>query len=122
MKTNKKEYISKTFNNLTIIDLESDKNNHTIALCKCSCGGVCRKNLSMIKIGHVKSCGCLGLSTRFSKNSKHKLINDFSKNTIESVYWAGFIFGDGNIDKNNKLQICLGLKSLEHLKNFLCFY
>ncbi|NBW09724.1 MAG: hypothetical protein EBR82_17045 [Caulobacteraceae bacterium] len=121
MKAQKNDYHLKQFYNLTILDLQSDKNNHTVAICRCSCGNICQKKLSMIKIGHIKSCGCLGKATRFTKNSKHRLLNDFSKDSPISNYWAGFLFGDGNIDDSNKLQICLGLESLDHLKKFSYF-
>lgn len=121
MKIKKIDYQFKKFNNLLVLDLKSDKNNHTIAKCKCDCGKICNKKLSMIKIGHVKSCGCLAIKTRFKKNSKHKLLNDFSKLNKVSAYWAGFLFGDGNIDNKNKLQVCLGLESKEHLEKLSLF-
>lgn len=121
MKAKHSDYQFKKFNNLLILDLISDKNNHTIASCKCDCGKICYKKLSMVKIGHVKSCGCLAQKTRFTKNTKHQLLNDFSENNKISTYWAGFLFGDGNIDTNNKLQVCLGLDSKEHLQKLSIF-
>lgn len=121
MKANKKDYQFKKFNHLYILDLKTDKNNHTIAICKCECGKICNKKLSMVKIGHVKSCGCLAIKNRYTKNSKHKLLNDFSKEDTVSTYWAGFLFGDGNIDDNGKLQVCLGLESKEHLEKLSLF-
>jgi hypothetical protein len=121
MKANIPDYQFKKFNNLLILDLKSDKNNHTIAKCKCDCGKICNKKLSMVKIGHVKSCGCLAQKNRFTKNSKHKLLNNFSENNKISTYWAGFLFGDGSIDTNNKLQVCLGLDSKKHLQKLSIF-
>ena len=43
--------------------------------------------------------------------------NFFSTLTDNSVYWLGFIYGDGNIDKNN-LRIMLSEKDLNHLIAF----
>jgi hypothetical protein len=115
MKANKQDYCYKRFNHLTIIDLVPDNNNHTMAVCKCDCGNLCTKKLSMVKIGHVTSCGCVGASNLFTKNTNRYIVNDFSDENIKSAYWAGFLFGDGNIDNNNKLQVCLGLESKKHL-------
>lgn len=51
---------------------------------------------------------------------KFQIINDFSELTSESSYWAGFLFGDGSIDMNQKVQVCLsnldGGYNLTHLK------
>lgn len=121
MKTKIKDYKNKSYNLLTIITLVPDSKGETIAKCKCKCGNICYKKLSMIKINHVKSCGCLAKSTRFTKNSKKKLLNDFSKLDAASAYWLGFIFGDGNISDSNKLQLCLGSESKKHLIKFSKF-
>ncbi len=121
MKTKIEDFKNKTYNLLTILDLVPDSKGHAVAKCKCRCGKICYKKLSMIKINHVKSCGCLGVSTRFTKNSKTKLANNFSKLNNESAYWLGFIFGDGNISDTNKLQLCLGLDSKKHLIKFSKF-
>jgi hypothetical protein len=113
--TNKQKY-----NKLLILKLIK-KNNETWAECLCDCGQKCIKKLSMIKINHTKSCGCMALSTRFQKNSKISLKNDFSKFTPEGAYWLGFLFGDGNIDDHGKLQICLSIKSHRHLQKLSKF-
>jgi hypothetical protein len=44
----------------------------------------------------------------------------FSKYTVESCYWAGFILADGNIRKNrNSLQLKVALEDKNHLIKFL---
>lgn len=37
---------------------------------KCDCGKVCEKNLNLVKTQHIKSCGCLGVESRYL-NVKH---------------------------------------------------
>ena len=48
-----------------------------------------------------------------------KYVNDafFEPLSAISSYWLGFIYGDGNIDKNN-LRIMLSIKDLNHLEHF----
>lgn len=54
------------------------------------------------------------------EHRRRKIINDFSVETPESCYWAGFIFGDGCLNKN-KVQICLSIKDIDHLRSFSNF-
>lgn len=61
-------------------------------------------------------------SSKCSEDHKRRrIIHDFKEETKESCYWAGFIFGDGCLNKN-KLQICLsnldGGYNLQHLQKF----
>lgn len=53
--------------------------------------------------------------------SKRLIINDFSENNQETMYWAGFIFGDGTIDDKMKLQVHLSIKDVEHLRKLSMF-
>lgn len=58
----------------------------------------------------------------------HECYNDFNRESVifnfqdltrEAIYWIGFIFGDGSIDKTGRVQICLSVlddgSSLDHL-------
>ena len=96
------------------------------AICKCLlCGRVCEKSLSSIKCGHVKSCGCLSRENRFVLGHNNTPVNYFEDLNDEGVnYWGGFIFGDGSVDTQNKLQVCLTYNNdspefLTRLSNFI---
>lgn len=72
----------------------------------------CSKELNKIQICK-KNKFC---STDCCINSKKRnIINDFSIDTDEGYYWAGFLFGDGSVDNNCKIQVCLSIKDIEHL-------
>ena len=76
---------------------------------KCS---FCSKHLSKIQICKKnKFCSndCC-ISSR-----KRKILNNFSLDNEETYYWAGFLFGDGSVDNNYKIQICLSIKDMNHL-------
>lgn len=49
----------KVFGNLTVLSKVKSKNNKTRWLCKCTCGNEKIINSSDLKVGKVKSCGCL---------------------------------------------------------------
>jgi hypothetical protein len=121
MKALKEDYIGKPYGDLIIDDLFFK--SKTFAICTCKCGNKTTAILSNLKNGHTKSCGCKSVKTRFSKNTKRTIINNFSKITPESMYWAGFLFGDGCISDNGKLQIDLTnqLGCIQHLQNLSIF-
>jgi len=54
-------------------------------------------------------------------HKRKKLAVDLNKETPELCYWMGFLFGDGSIDVNNKLQICLSSKDIDILTQLSVF-
>lgn len=54
-------------------------------------------------------------------HKRRKLTADLNKETPELCYWMGFLFGDGSIDSNNKLQVCLSSKDADLLTQFSVF-
>lgn len=131
MKAKKEDYVGKKINKLTITDLYIDKvgkkgNTATYATCLCDCGKTTSTTLNAVKRGHTKSCGCVGISTRFEKNStKREILNFFEEITPETCYWAGFIFGDGSISKDGGLQVGLSMHTphtQDHLKKMSIFF
>lgn len=109
MKSKKEDYVDKKYGLLTIKNLRFVK-LVAVADCTCECGNKHSALLAQIKSGHTKSCGCMALKTRFAKDTKREIINNFGKLTPESAYWAGFIFGDGCIQKRGSLEV--GLSAL----------
>lgn len=80
----KNQYIGKSYNKLTIIDVYR-LNNRWFVKCRCSCSNECNKLLNHVISGHTKSCGCYKFSEEFSDslhtywdNNKEK-IKDKSK-------------------------------------------
>lgn len=74
----KTEYIGKKFNNLTIIDCYRKKyqnNNRIFVLCKCDCGKEKEYNLTEVKNGHYKSCGC-SKDFDFDRDYKDKVFHN----------------------------------------------
>lgn len=71
----KENFISKKYNLLTIIDCfrkEYQGRNRIFAKCKCDCGKIYEANLTEIRNGHIKSCGCLRKSN-FDRDYKNKI-------------------------------------------------
>ncbi len=73
-----KKLIGKKFNRLTILEIRSRKNNTKIAICLCECGKETTTELSLVKGGHTKSCGCLQAET--------KLRHGFCGHRVYSIY------------------------------------
>ena len=121
MSLRQEDYIGKKYGKLTIQNIRMDYvgvkkiSKHNVADCICGCGNNTVVILSHLKSGHNKSCGCL---------RKGRVINDFSILTPDSCYWAGFIFGDGSINRKSKrLAVGLSIVDIEHLKKlsyFIC--
>lgn len=50
-------------------------------------------------------------SSKCSEDNKRvRIVNNFSKIDSISSYFLGFLYGDGSIDRNNKVQVCLSNK------------
>lgn len=74
----KKDYIGKKYNLLTILDCfrkEYQGRNRIFARCQCDCGEIYENNLTEIKNGHIKSCGCLKRFD-FERDYKNKVFHD----------------------------------------------
>ena len=80
----KEDYIGKTFNQLTIIDVikQYNKNNRSeiMFVCKCACGNIKNIRISHIINNKVYSCGCYNRSLEKAR----KLI-DWYKNHLNSL-------------------------------------
>lgn len=51
--------LGKKFGHLTIVSFAFNRKKHIYVNCMCDCGNTSRHELSSLKNGHVKSCGCL---------------------------------------------------------------
>lgn len=64
-------FVGKTFNWLTVIDLSFDEKQQTsYAICKCKCGKITRAVPAHLKNGKMKSCGCY--RSIVARNRVHK--------------------------------------------------
>ena len=66
----KKEFIGKTFNWLTVLDVYRDSNNTIVCNCRCRCGAIPITPLKAIRSNRSKSCGCFHKSREFSDKLK----------------------------------------------------
>ena len=66
----KKEFIGKTFNWLTVLDVYRDSNNTIVCNCRCRCGTTTITPLKSIRSNRSKSCGCFHKSREFSDKLK----------------------------------------------------
>lgn len=66
----KKEFIGKTFNWLTVLDVYRDSNNTIVCNCRCRCGTITITPLKAIRSNRLKSCGCFHKSREFSDKLK----------------------------------------------------
>lgn len=87
----KKEFIGKTFNWLTVLDVFRDDNNIIIFRCKCKCGNTTDVRKQYVLSSHTTSCGCYKCShekgakyTEWCKNNPDKVkeISEHYKQTI----------------------------------------
>ena len=66
----KKEFVGKTFNWLTVLDVYRDSNNTLVCNCRCRCGAITITPLKAIRSNRSKSCGCFHKSREFSDKLK----------------------------------------------------
>ena len=66
----KKEFVGKTFNWLTVLDVYRDSNNTIVCNCRCRCGTITITPLKAIRSNRLKSCGCFHKSREFSDKLK----------------------------------------------------
>lgn len=64
----------KKFGRLTVIKKDgANKFGHTMYLCVCECGKICRKEGATLKSGGVSSCGCLQKELTINRSTTHGL-------------------------------------------------
>lgn len=74
----REDLTGKNFNNLKVLDFDSNKGGRTYWKCRCICGNICIAEAYKIKSGHTKSCGCLSEANKkkLRENSiKHQKTN-----------------------------------------------
>jgi hypothetical protein len=62
----RKEFIGKTVNWLTVVDVFRDSNNIIVCECRCRCGSTTITPIKAIRSSRAKSCGCFHKSKEFS--------------------------------------------------------
>lgn len=80
--------IGMRYNLLEIIsDVPTITKRRAYVLCKCDCGNICEIQLSRLRSGHTKSCGCLKKITAITNGSK----TSTHKSSETSMYhiWEG---------------------------------
>ena len=75
----KKEYVGKTFNWLTVLDIYRAKST-IIFKCECKCGAIVDKKYNKVLSGHTTSCGCY----KYSKEKADKY-RTWCKNNPDKV-------------------------------------
>ena len=87
----KKEFVGKTFNWLTVLDVFRDDHTALMFRCQCRCGNIADVRKQYVLSGHTTSCGCYKCShekgakyTEWCKNNpdKVKSISEHFKQTI----------------------------------------
>lgn len=64
MKCKANEYLGKTFERLTVLEVVKTNKPRTYFKCRCQCGNELIVSLNHIQTGNTKSCGCLALETK----------------------------------------------------------
>lgn len=105
-------FIGQTFGKLTILSVNGvNKFNHPLAQCRCECGTLKERGLSLIITGQLKSCGCLRLEV--VKKKVGPLHNNWNPNKSQEER-----------DLYKKKHRCLEFKQWSHkikeLYNFKC--
>ena len=87
----KKDFVGKTFNWLTVLDVFRDDHTTIMFKCQCRCGNIADVRKQYVLSGHTTSCGCYKCShdkgakyTEWCKNNpdKVKSISEHFKQTI----------------------------------------
>lgn len=73
--TKANQLVGKKFNKLLVIKrAENNSKGNAQWLCKCDCGNTIITVGYRLKNGHTKSCGCLNVSHKLSKNPLYKVL------------------------------------------------
>ena len=120
MKEDWSQYIGKKFNYLTVIRISGkNKYNRPLYKCKCDCGNTIITEATRVKMGAIKSCGCLQRKVVAERFKVHGLTN-----TRIYRIWAAMISRCEN--PNNNRYYVYGLKGIsvcdEWRNNFMNFY
>ena len=83
----KKEFVGKTFNWLTVLDVFRDDHTTIMFKCQCRCGNITAVRKQYVISGHTTSCGCYKCShekvakyTEWCKNNPDKVEAIANKN------------------------------------------
>ena len=120
MKEDWSQYIGKKFNYLTVIRISGkNKYNRPLYECKCDCGNTIITEATRVKMGVVKSCGCLQRKVAAERFKVHGLTN-----TRIYRIWASMISRCEN--PNNNRYYVYGLKGIsvcdDWRNDFMSFY
>lgn len=83
--------IGKKYGRLTVVSIEhriSGKNKKAYAVCNCECGGHVTCQISALRAGHTKSCGCI--AEEFIQNAKDGRAEARTRSSLYST-WSGMI-------------------------------
>ena len=109
---------NKKFGKLTVIQLDIDKNNHSIWLCQCDCGKITYAKTHQLTSLKKQSCGCLHYNDYIGKKFGRLLvIEKADKSNMGTYYWkcqcdcGNIIQVVGNNLQNGHTQSCGCLNS-----------
>lgn len=77
----KEQYVNKTLNLLTVLDVFRNYKNKIMFKCQCKCGNIKNIQMSSAISGHTKSCGCYKKSDEFIAQAT-SWMNDIQKKTL----------------------------------------
>lgn len=67
---NKRDFIGKKINKLTVLEIVDTKEKRTFFKCICECGKEIIVSRNALRTGNTKSCGCLALETKKENGRK----------------------------------------------------
>ena len=67
-----KDYSGMAFGRLIVVGFSHRKKSRYFWECKCSCGNITVKDISLLVSGNTRSCGCLAYENRLKNISPHK--------------------------------------------------
>lgn len=85
----KKNFIGKKINRLTVLEIVESRNKRTFFKCKCECGKEIIVSRNALQSGNTKSCGCLAVETRRENGKRLSPIKygiDTRKDSLYIVY------------------------------------
>lgn len=100
--------IGQHFGNLVVIEKTNNREErHVLWKCKCSCGNIIEATGTQLKLGAIKSCGCI-------KSWKEQEIISFLQDK-HIDYIKEYSFNDLKSDRNKKLRYDFAIFSKEKL-------
>jgi len=115
-----KSELGKKWNKLTLVGLVQKKNHTNRGMFKCDCGQLVESNITTVRNGYKKSCGCDMSEILREKRGFTLDETKFETITDDSAYWIGFLLADGNVSHNT---VTINLKTSDrlHLEKFRDF-